>query len=364
MPADYIVNEIFVSANGTRNATSKARDDVSAICARRGFVPLDVVAHYNPNGSNGWLVKKVLVHKRVQRDWKKALAGLGAGDSLLIQFPPKEDSELLASLFDDLATRDVKVTLVVHDMETFRLAQVASQPTWRRVRRELLDRHALAAATNVIVHNTKMQERLESLGAQGSNLIPLGLFDYLIDGYDTARMATRRIGRNLPVIVAGNLKREKAGYLYDLPQDVDFNLFGVGYDEPNPPLNVHYLGSFDPSELPYALTGSFGLVWDGESAQTCQGVYGEYLRINNPHKTSLYLASGLPVIVWSQAAVAEVVSREQCGLVVDNLAQLRGAIDALDGVGYDQLRHNAERMGEKLRAGHFLEEALRRARLI
>ena len=30
-----------------------------------------------------------------------------------------------------------------------------------------------------------------------------------------------------------------------------------------------------PDELPFAMKGSFGLVWDGESANTCTGIFGE-----------------------------------------------------------------------------------------
>ncbi len=32
-----------------------------------------------------------------------------------------------------------------------------------------------------------------------------------------------------------------------------------------------YFGSFLPDELPAALEGGFGLVWDGDSAETCSG---------------------------------------------------------------------------------------------
>ena len=59
--------------------------------------------------------------------------------------------------------------------------------------------------------------------------------------------------------------------------------------------NETYFGSFLPDELPAALEGGFGLVWDGDSAETCSGVFGEYLRYNNSHKASLYLASGFPL---------------------------------------------------------------------
>lgn len=59
----------------------------------------------------------------------------------------------------------------------------------------------------------------------------------------------------------------------------------------------HTKESLAAEELPGALVQSFGLVWDGNSMDTCTGNYGSYLRINDPHKVSLYLSSGLPIIV-------------------------------------------------------------------
>ena len=49
---------------------------------------------------------------------------------------------------------------------------------------------------------------------------------------------------------------------------------------------ITFTGIFD--ELKYKATykmeGSFGLVWDGTSKDTCIGGFGEYLKFNNPHK--------------------------------------------------------------------------------
>ena len=58
------------------------------------------------------------------------------------------------------------------------------------------------------------------------------------------------------------------------------------------------------------------------SSETCKGSFGEYLRINNPHKTSLYLASGIPVIIWSKAALAEFIEKNKCGITVDSLYEI------------------------------------------
>ena len=73
--------------------------------------------------------------------------------------------------------------------------------------------------------------------------------------------------------------------------------------------NVKYCGQYKPEELPEKLEGGFGLVWDGDDLGACTGVFGEYMKYNNPHKTSLYLASGLPVIIWEKAAMAKYIEK-------------------------------------------------------
>ena len=68
-----------------------------------------------------------------------------------------------------------------------------------------------------------------------------------------------------------------------LPENQKFNLYGVGYTG-NTNKDIKYYGAFPPEQLPYVMQGAWGLVWDGTSSNTCEGVFGEYLRINNPHK--------------------------------------------------------------------------------
>ena len=101
-------------------------------------------------------------------------------------------------------------------------------------------------------------------------------------------------------------------------------LYGINYDEQNiTSLNVEYKGAFLPNEIPSKLEGSFGLVWDGDSTDGCNGASGDYIRYNNPHKLSLYISSCLPVIVWSQAAIADFVRQHNIGFCVDKLIDIR-----------------------------------------
>ena len=57
------------------------------------------------------------------------------------------------------------------------------------------------------------------------------------------------------------------------------------------------------------MEGNWGLVWDGNSIDTCSGNFGEYLRLNAPFKFSLYLAAKRPVVVWRESAMAEYVRK-------------------------------------------------------
>lgn len=117
-------------------------------------------------------------------------------------------------------------------------------------------------------------------------------------------------------------------------------------------------GSFKPEDLPSELKGDFGLVWDGTSAETCAGNTGEYLKYNNPHKTSLYLASGMPVIVWRQAAIADFVLENGVGIAVDSLYGLDHVIANISDEEYRTMCENVNRIGEKLRSGYYFMNAL------
>ena len=165
--------------------------------------------------------------------------------------------------------------------------------------------------------------------------------------------------KDQPIIVAGNLAQEKAGYLYVLPETPIYNLYGVGFDKSRALENEAYFGSFLPDELPAALEGGFGLVWDGDSAETCSGVFGEYLRYNNSHKASLYLASGFPLVVWKQSALSSFMLENGCGIAVESLHDLKNTIENLSDADYQELVANAKRIGKKIRDGFYLTSALK-----
>lgn len=225
-----------------------------------------------------------------------------------------------------------------------------------RIRMKIQESGLLGAADGIIAHNPIMKSVLVDKGIEEDKIVSLGIFDYLIPNFQEKTGLTK----NQPIIVAGNLAQEKAGYLYSLPKEPAYNLYGVGFDESRALANETYFGSFLPDELPAALEGGFGLVWDGDSAETCSGVFGEYLRYNNSHKASLYLASGFPLVVWEESALSTFVKENHCGITVASLSELIEKLKKLSEEEYQNLVQCAQTIGKNIRSGVYLKSALGR----
>lgn len=360
----YYVQEVNSSPAMRKTADVKARVDIERVLENNGAIALKIPSIQDKRKSAP-LIKKLLLHKAVANIWKDQLKILSAGDIVYFQLPIRGHSILLNSVFDELKKRKVKVIFVVHDLEVLRFALSKRFSYKQRIRIMLEEKTQLKKASAIIVHNRKMMDYAEqSLGIPREKMVSLKIFDYLLPEADQQRLDSRDLRKNGPVIIAGNLSKEKSGYIYNLPASQEFNLYGINYTPNNDPVNIHYQGSFEADELPYALEGSFGLVWDGCSSSTCEGIYGEYLRINNPHKTSLYLASGLPVIIWSQAALADFVERNRCGLSVDSLADIHDKIRQITDAEYKEMLKNTKLIAEQLRSGQFTLDAIKKAEMI
>ncbi len=355
----YYAKELSVNQNVKNTAGVKARDDLDMILDQAGYSPLAVYSCRDKQYSGA--AKKLKKQLDIYNAWVQASAPLRQGDVLFVQYPVKENSFLLPRLFRSLKRKGVVLLLLVHDLSVLRLVKQKDVGLAHRANILFTEMPVLKTADHVIAHNEIMCGHLAALGVEKSCLIPLEIFDYLIPDFDPARRAGKT-GRDRPVIIAGNLRPVKSGYAYHLPENCAFNLYGIDYSG-TLPAGSTYFGAFPPDEVPYAMEGSFGLVWDGDSAETCTGIFGEYLKINNPHKTSLYLASGIPVAIWKQAALANYVVKNKAGIAVDSLSELRAAIDQLSEADYAEMAKNAENIGRRLRDGAFTKAALEKAAL-
>lgn len=332
-----------LSEAGGVPAMNKARMDAQHIAEREGFVPLPVRAKATASGGPG---SKALLALQAGGDWLRMCLRLRRGDLLLVQYPyfPVKAAPLARLGLRFLRWKGVCTAALVHDLDSRRgIGGKAAE--WS-------DRKLLPAFDRIICHNASMRSVLAGQGIPDENLIELGLFDYLTDA-----SAVRRT-LSMEVCVAGNLRRDKSGYLYALPRcGVTWRLYGSGWAGEER-TDIIWCGAKKPEELPGQLTGAFGLVWDGDSPDTCTGRYGEYLALNNPHKLSLYLTAGMPVAIWSGSAMADFVRGSGVGLAVDSLEMLGDALRALTPEMYEKMALRAAGIGDRLRRGEYLAAAL------
>lgn len=336
------------------NAGNKARNDVELIFRRLGFNR--IAPELDRLELPGGVAKKLLRYHEYAQAINAGVRKLQDGAILFVQFPLTCHTPLFAHVMREHQERGIRFVLLLHDVEMLRFG-LSSETDWKtKIRIKAEEMSALRRADCVIVHNEAMAARLTEIAdIPSERMIRLGIFDYLYPGCEAdAHIDANRLD---PIVVAGNLSKEKAGYLYEELEDIPLALYGVGY-QGGESSRIEYRGKVDPDKLPGVLKGSFGLVWDGPSKSGCTGAFGEYLRVNNPHKTSLYLAAGIPIIIWEEAALASFVRKHEVGLCVSCLQDIPSAISGLSDSAYAEMRRNAAGLGTRIASGKYVEAAV------
>lgn len=322
----YFLKETYVKAN---HAGPKARMDAEKIMLNNGYREyyLTESQNYNP---------------------------LTKDDVVILQFPLLWQSLKKQIRMRFLKKRNFKAYLLIHDIESLRNKKIKSFSDFKySIIYFLQNKTVLERVDGIIAHNDKMKSELVKMGINKEKIVSLEIFDYLIPNFKEDKNYDKD-----KILLAGNFDIRKTRYARNLPEIPEFEIYGINFESEHLPNNVHYKGAFTPDELPNHLQGGFGLVWDGNSSLTCSGMYGEYLKINNPHKASLYLASGFPIIVWSQSALADFVRNNNCGILVNSLFDIAETLKSISEGEYQEMIKNSKRIGRKIRQGHFLKTAL------
>lgn len=343
--------------NTKKNAGGKAREDLNLIFKELGIKELNISAPQKERKKAN-IIKKLCYHYNVEKIWEGAVDQISSGDTWIIQFPVVNHTLLLKEVIKKAKKRKIKIIAYIHDLEILRLLNADKMSIFEkwRMKREEIDE--LQLFDYLVVHNKQMQKYInEHLNIPIEKTVVLQIFDYLIPGNYKHSKAEQWQMQNC--IIAGNLLRNKAGYVYNLPPLPDFELYGINYEEYQNKSNIHYHGAFLADELPYHMNGGFGLVWDGNETKTCAGAWGKYLMYNNPHKVSLYLACGIPVIIWEKAAMAEYVVSNKVGITIKSLDELSEKISEITYTQYEEMERNAVQISQKLRTGYYTKKALK-----
>lgn len=312
-----------------RDAGNKARNDVERLFQQnhlQGLFPYLV----KENSSN--LTKALNTYKELRKVMKS--------DKIFIQYPlPIGYNWLLPYILQKR-----KCILLIHDLVALRIQKDDSKEIRYFNKSEF-----------VIVHNDIMANYLFKRGVNKSKVYSLKLFDYL-----TAFPVVKSHENDEDLVCfAGNLTKSK--FIYSLPENVlkqGVSIFGMNYDERQINKGLIYRGAFDSEEIHLKLCGRYGLIWDGESCDTCSGNYGSYMRYNNPHKLSMYIAAGMPVIVWDESAIAHFVIENKIGFVVSSLAEIEIKANTISKIQYREMTENVLHIQKLMVKGYYLSRII------
>ena len=308
------------------HTASIVRKDNEKILALEGFAELKF--QHIKDGS-------VIVKIRRLNELIKLILSVKKNSLVIFHFPLLANAYVV--LLKVLGKLGIKTAAVIIDIDGLRYKDE------NLLKREI---ETLKQFTYIIAHNSTMKTFLQQYIA-ADIIFCIELFDYPAEQNSSEKPFSNT------VCFAGNF--EKAGFVNELDkvQHVLFNLYGQSFNATEKQ-NISYKGAFAPNELPKKLEGSFGLVWDGNSIETCD----EYLQYNNPHKLSLYLAAGMPVIVWQQSAAATLVLEKNIGFAVHSLAELGDRIKNISAEEYNLMKQNIEPLRQKIINGAFLKRAV------
>ena len=338
-------------------AAFKAPDDIYEICEQQGFHKVSMPEYPLDKGK---LYGKLWLLTVGTRAWMKIGKTVPKGSIVFFQHP-QSGKRLVLRFVKKYRNKGVHYIALIHDLESLRGGMQGIVSENKRTN-AIGDNEMLKQFDAVICHNERMRQYLIGQGFDEQRLVNLQIFDYLSD---IDRMQPDKSERP-SICIAGNLAKVKAGYISKLFDDehnknLVVNLYGTRYEPEIERENLIYHGAFPPEELATHLEGDFGLVWDGIEASTCAGNTGEYLKFNNPHKASMYLSAGMPVIVWSQAAIAKFVLDNKVGIAVDNLFSMDDIISSISKEEYRKLADNARNISLQLRKGFYTISAINEA---
>ncbi len=338
--------QIFETEKDKHNAGSKAVSDVGTIAQSLGYQKC--LLHFN-NDKDGTLPK---IERQITfyHDWNHVYKEIEDNALVLIQNPYHHGqltrNKTLSNLKDK---KNCHFISLIHDVEEIRKYRYSD---YYKEEFEFMKN----LSDVFIVHNDRMKQWFIENGFDTDRLVTLEIFDYL-QNKDTSVYPVF----DKSITIAGNLNTQKSNYIRELSelQGAEVNLYGSNYDDSlNTYPFIHYYGSLSASEIPMKLNKGFGLVWDGSSVDGCKGPAGEYLKYNNPHKLSLYLSSGLPVVIWNQAAEAEYVTDNHVGITVSSLRELSAVFETITAEQYQEMCRNAQLISGKLKEGYYTKKAI------
>jgi hypothetical protein len=250
-----------------------------------------------------------------------------------------------------------RTVIIVHDiksLQTTLFRKEISDTLLDGIRR--FEKLLFEQADYIIVHSHRMGQYISSQFTIKARIIPLEFFDYLSEPTN-ARLGEPQTKRK--VAFAGYLGPAKDNLLQaifsHLPKanEISYNLYGADlpvrrYSRED----INYRGAFQPDILPSVLRqeNDLGLLWDALDKRQMQ-YYGMIV----PHKCSLYIRAGLPLVVPKETYIGAKAEDLHIGYSIGSLD------DLLDlNPHRDISMNNLQDMQSKVASGHFTRRMIKK----
>lgn len=311
------------------HAGPKAKEDVDFFLQKQGYQSIRIAI--TPNKIQK-LIEKICLSYRFKN--------IKQADKVIIQYP-QYSYVLTQTMIKTLKKKKAYCVGLIHDIEGLR------QNDNERLNKDL---EILKQFDEIIVHTSAMAEWLVNKGISAKLKI-LEIFDYYLGEMEDD---TQTQPSEVPLVFAGNL--DKSTFLKTF-NEISMDVYGPCSFKEDLPKNIHYRGVISPELLPQKIKNyKYGLVWDGEKSEEISGQMGDYLKYNAPHKASLYLAAGIPIIVWKSSALASWVEKNNVGISIQCLEELPNIISKVD---YQVLKQNVGRIQKNITSGYYLSQAIK-----
>ena len=331
------------------NAGFKAKIDVDEILSREGFETKFLIVKEAKK-----MTERINNIKNAYKQLKIILKDMENNSILFFQYPIDLISNKFSKLIKKISKKkNIKTICLIHDINALHNINVLADIYYKKMGMEI---KFFDSFDYLISHNESMTKYLTSNGISENKITNLGIFDYIIES--EPKINSKKYNK---IIIAGNLSKWKSGYVYLLHElnnnKYNFELFGSEYMKEKTKF-INYNGSFKSDELPKHINFGFGLVWDGKSIDKISGSFGEYLKFNNPHKFSLYMATGIPVIVWKKSALSKFVEENKVGFSVNSLYELENIFKNMTNDDYKSITENVKKIQSKVIHGKYLVNAV------
>lgn len=336
----YYIAEIEEKNNFT--AFNKARNDIEKIFCNNKFKKID--SYVNIKNSK-------IANLKFLKETIKNIKNIKSGGILFFQYPYYKKHRQMYIMINCIKNRkNISTVAIIHDLDSLRFKEINEQK--KALKKEI---RILNSFNYIISHNKKMTKLLVDNGLT-SKIVDINIFDYLLD--DKINISNIR---KTDIVFAGNLSKKKSGFIYALINNNilknSINLYGPNF-EINKTNNIKYNGVYSPEELIEKLEGKFGLIWDGQSIDTCSGIFGQYTKYNNPHKTSMYIVSELPIICWNEMAISEFIKENNIGICINSLDEINKILNNITEEQYKIMLDNVIDLKSKISTGYYTNRAL------